>query len=398
MIRIVRCTFLVAWVLGVALAWLAAPAGAAPSGTAGGNPPPGRLNAVSCPVSPAFCFAAGDVSPTSSTDAAVIWVRNGTTWAPVTPAAPAGALSAGLTGASCPAANDCFAVGNARTPADSSESFAQSCISGTCTLVPTQNPTPETFLNSITCQSATWCMAVGDYFDDTTAQQKTLIETFNGTSWAVLPTPNPKRAQDSYLNFVFCDFKVTSVCTAVGDYVDTAGVQETLAIRYSNLTFKLQLPVNPTGSTNNSLNSVACPGAGHCVAVGNSISPSGVSLLVENWSAQGWTVGTPVAPPGPLGFFKGVSCKGASACTAVGYYLNTMGVQNPFAEAFNGTAWSLETPVAPAGAQATNLNAVDCTRPTVCVSVGFFNPVAPLTGPQPFAGEFKGNAWAPFKF
>jgi hypothetical protein len=61
-----------------------------PAGRAGGTPPVGRLNALSCPTSPMFCFAVGDLSPTSSADAPVIWERNGTVWNPLNPVSPAG--------------------------------------------------------------------------------------------------------------------------------------------------------------------------------------------------------------------------------------------------------------------------------------------------------------------
>ena len=48
-----------------------------------------------------------------------------------------------------------------------------------------------TELNSVSCTSATNCVAVGDYMDQADTSDTTLAEQWNGTSWTVLTTPSP---------------------------------------------------------------------------------------------------------------------------------------------------------------------------------------------------------------
>jgi hypothetical protein len=51
-------------------------------------------------------------------------------------------------------------------------------------------------LLGISCATATHCIAVGEYNDGTI--WRTLTESWNGTLWSVVPSPNP----DGSLNFL----------------------------------------------------------------------------------------------------------------------------------------------------------------------------------------------------
>jgi hypothetical protein len=59
----------------------------------------------------------------------------------------------------------------------------------------------------------------------------TLVEQWNGTSWSILPTPNPSDAIASYLFGVSCP--TVHTCTAVGYYENTSSVDLTLAERFA---------------------------------------------------------------------------------------------------------------------------------------------------------------------
>jgi hypothetical protein len=62
----------------------------------------------------------------------------------------------------------------------------------------------------------------------------TLAERWNGKPWAIQPTPNPARAQQSRLWAVAC--ASASACTAVGTATKMAGNQVTLAERWAAAT------------------------------------------------------------------------------------------------------------------------------------------------------------------
>ena len=71
------------------------------------------------------------------------------------------------------------------------------------------------FLNGVSCASPTNCTAVGDYYRTASGPQPTLIERWNGTAWRVEPSPSTGRG--STLDSVSCP-SATS-CTAVGSLI-----------------------------------------------------------------------------------------------------------------------------------------------------------------------------------
>src|SRR2546427_1585311 len=75
---------------------------------------------------------------------------------------------------------------------------------------PYQNA-PTNDLYDVSCVSVTFCVAVGGY--RAPGEFRTLIESWDGRAWHIVPSPRPG---DSGLNGVSC-VSVTS-CTAVGFY------------------------------------------------------------------------------------------------------------------------------------------------------------------------------------
>jgi hypothetical protein len=122
------------------------------------------------------------------------------------------------------------------------------------------------------------------------------------------------------------------------------------------------------------LNSVSCPAAAKCVAVGffGPTADSSVALsLAEHWNGSTWARKTAPAPAGieDPGLF-GVSCATTTSCVAVGFGTNSTGHQLPIAELWNGTSWSGQTLPLPFGASDAQLLAVSCSAATACTAVG----------------------------
>jgi hypothetical protein len=122
------------------------------------------------------------------------------------------------------------------------------------------------------------CVAVGS--STLSGSQVTFAESWNGTSWAVLATPNPAGTSSSELDAVSC---VSSLrCTAVGTGVTSNG-NVTLAEASNGTTWSIQPTPNLTGRFAFSyLNGVSCPSAAACMAVGH----DGISsnTLAESWA------------------------------------------------------------------------------------------------------------------
>jgi hypothetical protein len=195
----------------------------------------GELMGVSCPAS-GNCTAVG----TNEGGKALAAHWNGKAWSDESAASPQGLNL--LAGVSCAATTDCLAVGTGGTPTSSEldlAPIAEQWTGGKWAALTVPNPAPAgdiTELNSVSCASATNCMAVGDYSDQAGDSDTTLAAQWNGTTWAVVTTPSP--------------------------------------------------------AAFSALVSVSCPSASHCIAVGaSSPTASGaISPLTEVWNGSIWTV------------------------------------------------------------------------------------------------------------
>ena len=361
----------------------------------------GRLNAVSC-SSPGACTAVGvfDNLPGTGT---LVERWNGTSWSIQASANPAGAFTSVLFGVSCPAAAFCVAVGNYQNRTGRHVIMAEAWNGSSWSVMPAPPPAGarRSFLNGVSCTSATACTAVGSY-QTRSGKHVTLAERWNGTTWSRQPTPNRATPPRSALAAVSCTS--ASACTAVGSSaVDNFGSNSvTLAESWNGTTWSIQ--PTPNGPNGNFLAGVSCASPAACIAVGGSndsalaeawngtswsvqptpatgsakfasvscTSPSactavGSPLLAERWDGTSWSIQQEDQIPNSGSVLTGVSCTTASACTAVGFDLEaTLG------EAWDGTSWSVEPTLTPPSLFGNHgFTAVSCTSPSACMAVGF---------------------------
>lgn len=137
-------------------------------------------------------------------------------------------------------------------------------------------------LTGVTCLSATACTAVGRI--NGPARVQTLIETWNGTTWKVVPSPNEgPAAAYNYLDGVSC--VSARDCTAVGTY---GNVSKTLIETWKGTAWKIVASPNGAhGTTVNVLFGVSCASTAMCSAVGNYGTLDRRKTLIE--------LGTPAA-------------------------------------------------------------------------------------------------------
>jgi hypothetical protein len=347
------------------------------------TPSEGGLNGVSC-TSPTACTAVGDsaIGPLAER-----W--NGRTWTiQAGTMLNAFALST-LLGVSCVSTVACTAVGyDFNYPGGEAEPMAQRWDGTSWTMQPTANQYGGQ-LKGVSCTSPAACTAVGS------SANQALAERWNGSTWMIQSLANLNfPAASAGLGGVSC-LSVTA-CTAVGDYAiitDYAGDKyfETLAERWNGTTWTIQsTPRYGNNGTNHALSAVSCTSATACIAVGSSFtaSPSSGRALAERWNGNAWTALTTPNPSVAAGLggsaLAGVSCTTASACTAVGYYYvgNT---QEPLAERWNGTSWSIQTAPKPSGGG--SLESVSCTAANACTAVG-----SSYGGALP--ARWNGSTWA----
>ena len=77
--------------------------------------------------------------------------------------------------------------------------------------------------SDVSCASSRSCMAVGSYID---LGMTTLVESWNGTKWSIVPSPSNPDSHLAFLNGVSCTSSTS--CIAVGFYPKDTGVSKTL--------------------------------------------------------------------------------------------------------------------------------------------------------------------------
>ena len=256
---------------------------------------------------------------------------------------------------------------------------------------PTPNPASgggEGFfdtLEAVSCISASDCTATGNYSEVGAAGTEALH--WDGTSWQIQPTPNPAtNGSTPELRGIKC--VSDTFCMATGQYTNPAGIMQTLAESWDGTAWSIVVTPNPAGATTSQLNAVACTATANCIAVGYYQNSAGTNLpLAERWNGTSWALQSVPATTG--GHLRGVSCTSASACTAVGYAGN-----NGLADRWNGTAWKTQTVPKPTGAKSIQLNGIKCTSSTVCTAAGSgVYPASPFNVTKTLAERWNGTAW-----
>lgn len=236
-----------------------------------------RLEGVSC-ASTRSCTAVGFWYyvglPSSEVVLAERW--NGTSWSVQRTPTPAGATYGQLGGVSCPTLRPCTAVGFLTDSADIEVTLAQRWHGTRWSIQQTPNPgrARTAGLNGVSCPSLRSCTAVG-FFTDRAGTLATLAERWNGTRWAIQRTPSPT---DGALVGVSC--ASTMACTALGS---NAGA--TITERWNGTNWAIQPIPNPADATSSQLDGVSCASPRSCTAVGFSTNRAGINrTLAERYS------------------------------------------------------------------------------------------------------------------
>ncbi len=333
------------------------------------SPNPGSgyniLSAVSC-VSVSACTAVGsdheDTEPFAVHTLIESW--NGAKWSVVHSPTPSGEVDVGLTGVSCVSAAACTAVGYYELSSGAEKALIESWNGTSWSVVPSPHPASSTtFLNGVSCLSAAACTAVGYYYLQSSGTIETFVESWNGTRWSVVPSPSPENGPENgnFLNSVSC--VSASACTAVGYDYQSPNLQQTLAESWNGTSWSV-VP-SPDRPESDVLNGVSCSSATSCMAVGSHGDRRFSRTLIESWNGTTWSLVTSPNPENDgLG---GVSCPTAAACTAVGSE-SSAGVQNTLIESWNGTKWTVTPSPSPGSRDA--LNGVSCTAAATCTAAG----------------------------
>jgi hypothetical protein len=214
-------------------------------------------------------------------------------------------------------------------------------------------PPPGQEMRSVSCVSATMCMAVAK-----TDGKHGVVENWDGTNWSSLSSIEGDVKEISCAS--------STACIAVG--ASTAHTaQSWLVFELGGSWAVLEMaPPAPAGSNESGLNSIDCDLSG-CTAVGFSKFNFFYMPLIERWNGSAWAQQSAASPSEGIGpnVLLGVSCSSESLCVAVGEAAG-----KPFAERWNGFAWSTMLALGPAGASGAKLVSVSCISASFCMAVG----------------------------
>ena len=331
-------------------------------------------NGVSC-VTSTFCMAVGTLntaSESTAVPAAQVW--NGSSWSSVTVQQPASPGS-NLDSVSCVSTTWCVAVGQTGVQHNNSDTLIEQWNGSQFSIVSATSPTNQDNLSGVSCLSTSFCMAVGD-----SAGTSYLLAHWDGTAWSFSTLGLVPGLSEPNLDGVSCG--AMNNCMAVGNVYNFGIPGEVMtAIRWDGLSWQFTGVNAPATPIDNSFFlTVSCVGPWFCAAAGydyNSHAAGGSvasSPLVELWNNPSW--GTPEtlpAVPNVGQVLDGISCFSDTSCAAVGYnYLAADGnTYNTAALTWDGQTWGMaSTPNDSAFPTTSYFNAVDCLTDWACMAVG----------------------------
>ena len=329
-----------------------------PNRRAGGN----FLDAVSC-VSANMCMATGHRLNSAGALVTLAERWDGTRWTLV-PSPNVGRSNNELVAVSCASAAACMAVGF--TQGGPGGTLAESWNGTRWSVVRTPSLAGTgSDLNGVSCVSADACTAVGAVSPNGTALS-TVIESWNGTRWSLVPNPNP--AAGGGLSGVSC--VSAHACMAVGFSGSESGFHGTLAESWNGTRWSV-LPTPSPGNNGNFLNGASCVSPDACTAAGEAFHSNGpTTSLIESWNGSHWSVVPSPSPGFSQTLDNGVSCASKTACTVVGIYSPRVGTRI-LVESWDGSQWSV-VPTPNPGVTAHALNGVSCPSPDFCMAAGYF--------------------------
>jgi hypothetical protein len=341
------------------------------------------LAGISC-TSSTVCTAVGS----DGHDQPLAEVSAGSTWSVQAAATPASDLSSDLTSVSCTSMTACTAVGShaAGLPDPDHPTYArgndvtlaESWDGRHWSIQPTPNPSAsESYsyneLASVSCTSASVCLASGSGYDDGTTDG--YVERWDGSDWSATSIPSPAGSTYAALSSLSCTSDTT--CTGVGSYGDSPEDEQMLAETWNGDTWSIEPTITPPDF--GGLNGLSCTSTTTCMAVGNTAetgagsisSPVSQSTLAQQLSGTTWSsVPSPNPSDNSLSRLNGVSCVATRACDAVGSGSADGGINADFAESWDGMRWTLHTTPSQPGGSGAELYGISCASSTACIGVG----------------------------
>jgi hypothetical protein len=308
------------------------------------------LNGVTA-VSASDAWAVGYAYAANSQELTIIQHWDGTSWLTVPSPNPGTAQACGnaayegneLWSVDAISSTDVWAVGNLCGPG-TARTLSMHWDGTGWAVIPSPNKSPldSSELSSVSAVASNDVWAVGNYQVAFQYEWETLIEHWNGTSWSIMPSPNPNDSDVTYL---------TGVSAVSANDVWAVGYSQSgakpLIEHWDGSAWSIVPAPYPSRSDFNSLYAVTAVSANDVWAVGyqneNEQGKNGQGFIVH-WDGTQWSaVNSPIA--GNATILLGVTANSSTDVTAVGYVTTSTIQWLPVTEHWNGRKWTvLPTP------------------------------------------------------
>jgi hypothetical protein len=257
--------------------------------------------------------------------------------------------------------------------------------------VPRPSDGGNIYANEVACASPASCLFVGDHWSGKRGAAVNLAEAWDGSSWRIVATTGPGGTSYSFLDDVACP--TTRFCLVVGGAGSGRKYHDT-AFTWENGTTWRRIKVPSPGHVRNSeLAGVACFNSKNCMAVGNYTSASGhVVGFALRWHGGRWKLQvTPSIAKQHWAYFEGVSCPMAKRCVAVGLTEDKtrFEIYHAFAETWNAGRWH----VSELRRSPSFFYAISCPASRVCFASGGTYPSL-RAFERPLIEAWNGSSWA----
>lgn len=231
------------------------------------------------------------------------------------------------------------------------------------TTVPTWDSVTPSFA-SVSCVSATWCMAVGGTFT-----QQPLVAIDENSHWELSTLPSFSAPPNSLPTALSCTS--STACTVIGTGFTGAESDYELSADLDRGGWSVE-DASPTTGAPVALSSISCA-ASTCVAVGDAVRPAGDVPFIESSAGGVWTTAAVALPAGDgVGQLAAVSCPSPGRCVAVGATKAHRGssIQSALVATERNGAWTTTTLPHVRHTAADELVSVSCVSSRTCVAVG----------------------------
>jgi hypothetical protein len=277
-------------------------------------------------------------------------------------------------------------VGVAAAVAITFMASALSAYAASWQIVASPNPTVNDGFATLTAVSPTDIWAVGSDTNQNSSGMlsATMIANYNGSSWQVVPSPNPSGSRYNYLNGVSAT-SASDIWAVGSDYVSKgtkyAIIYPTIE-HYNGSAWSLVTSAEPTQV--GVLEGVAAVTPADVWAVGSGRNSAGVSgSMIQHWDGASWTeVSSPVTGV----TLTSVTATSATDVWAVGYTASA-GV----AMHYDGTSWTTSTLPAPSGG-GWQLSSVSADAAGDVWAAGYVNGSG--SAQHPIVEHFDGTSWS----